>query len=121
LKPLDPAKDYSGKIAALAGRLSIDFLFVAFSGAALWYAARILPAQGSVRPGSRRRKRGAVLALLFTVFVADLVRLHWDHFHHFPRNFYRDPPATADLLDNASRPFWRVSHYLEYPGLEMWR
>jgi hypothetical protein len=117
-RSLDPAKDYSGKVAALAGRLSFDFLFIAVSGAALWYAARILPGP---RARSQRRMRGAALVLLLAVLVADLVRLHWDHFHLFPRSYYREPPATVTLLDDSSRPFWRVSHYLEYPGLEMWR
>lgn len=121
-KPLDPSKDYAPKIAALLGRSAADCLFLGLSAAAirlhgLWNAKRdAIPRPES---GSRAPRYGIIL--LFAVLAADLLRLHWDHFYLFPAGYYRAPPASAGVLDNATSPFWRVSHYLEYPGLEMWR
>lgn len=130
IKKLDPAKDYAAKVSALAGRLAMDFALVALSGAALWTYLR--GRASAARPGtgphsgsrscsfSPSRPRLA-LAGLFAVLVLDLVRLHWDHFYLFPSSFYRTPPVTAASLDTDTRAFWRVSSYLEYEGLEMWR
>jgi hypothetical protein len=84
----------------------VDFTFIAVSAFALWFCAR--------RPRAR-------LSILFVILLADLLRLHWDHFYPFPSDFYRKPPETVKFLDQATSPFWRVSHYLEYPGLEMWQ
>jgi hypothetical protein len=53
--------------------------------------------------------------------LADLLRIHWDHFYLFSPDYYRKPPETAQVLDQTTAPFWRVSHYLEYPGLELWQ
>jgi len=105
-KKLDPTKDYGQKMALLLGRGALDSAFLALSGWAVWFCAR--------RPRQR-------LAVLMVVLLADLLRLHWDHFYLFPADYYRKPPVTAQVLDQATAPFWRVSHYLEYPGLELWQ
>lgn len=127
VKRLDPGKDYAEKITALLGRGAMDCLFLSLSFFALWFYARghgriaeapALPAFGN-KP-ARRRLHGAGVAVLFLVLIADLIRVHWDHFYLFPADYYRKPPASARVLDAATAPFWRVSHYLEYPGLEMW-
>lgn len=109
-KRLDPSKDYAGKISTLLSDGGVDVFFLSLSAAALAYCAL-------ARPGRGARLRQA---LLFAVLVADLTRLHWDHFYRFPASYYRTPPASAAVLDQATTPFWRVSHYLEYPGLESW-
>jgi hypothetical protein len=105
-KHLDPQKNYEEKIKLLLGRNALDFAFITLSGFSVWFVAR--------RPKSR-------LSLLFLVLIGDLIRLHWDHFYLFKSNFYRQVPETAQFLDNATSPFWRVSHYLEYSGLELWQ
>ena len=105
-KKLDPTKDYGQKVALLLGRGAVDSAFIALSGWAVWFCAR--------RPRQR-------LVILMAVLLADLLRLHWDHFYLFPADYYRKPPVTAQVLDQATAPFWRVSHYLEYPGLELWQ
>jgi hypothetical protein len=110
LKKLDPAKDYAGKISALLGRWSADLFFLSLSAAALAFCAR----------ASRGRTARWRWTALFLVLLCDLLRVHWDHFYRFPASFYRTPPATASVLEASTSPFWRVSHYLEYPGLEMW-
>ena len=105
-KHLDPNKDYGDKVGLLLGRGALDFLFIAISGWVVWFCVR--------RPRAR-------MAILFTVLLADLLRLHWDHFYLFRADYYRKPPETVQVLDQATAPFWRVSHYLEYPGLELWQ
>lgn len=129
IKPLDPAKDYGQKISALLGRGAADCMFLGLSAAALWFQRgfhgkwsaewNLLLRAGKTRGVSRLPRYGVLL--LFAVLAADLLRLHWDHFYLFPSDYYRSPPASARVLDQATSPFWRVSHYLEYPGLEMWR
>ncbi|MDB5103375.1 MAG: conserved rane protein of unknown function [Fibrobacteres bacterium] len=128
-KKLDPTKDYGQKMAALLGRGSMDALFLSLSALAVWWqAGRRRSGAGTSAagdPGTRSRllfgfQRPGVV-LLFAVLLADLLRIHWDHFYLFPADFYRRPPATAQVLDRETSPYWRVSHYLEYPGLEMWR
>jgi hypothetical protein len=118
LKPLDPSKNYAGKIATLLGDWAADACFLAVSAAALAHCAPA--ALRNPSPTSRSSRRHLRSALLIAVLLADLLRLHWDHFYRFPASFYRTPPASAAVLDAATAPFWRVSHYLEYPGLEMW-
>jgi hypothetical protein len=137
-KTLDPAKDYAPKISALLGRASADCLFLGLSAAALWFHGRIysgflggflggFPGKGNAKrnlgphAGTASRSPRYGVILLFAVLLADLLRLHWDHFYLFPSGYYRTPPASARVLDKATSPFWRVSHYLEYPGLELWR
>lgn len=116
VKKLDPAKDYGGKMAALLGRYALDALFLALSASAVWWFARTRYDR-HWRTGQGYRYAPA---LLFIVLLADLVRVHWDHFYLFPRDFYRVPPASAYALDASSGPFWRVNHYLEYTGNQMW-
>jgi hypothetical protein len=117
LKRLDPSKDYGQKMTALLGRGAMDAAFLALSAAAAWWCARTR----SVPQRHAGRVYRLAPALLFAVLLADLLRVHWDHFYLFPRDFYRSPPESARVLDASTRPFWRVSHYLEYPGLEMWQ
>ena len=145
VRKLDPSKDYAGKVAALLGRDALDFLFLAFSGGALWWHARQsvpLACASAAAPGASvartagskpatrtapeahaahtaARRNGVML--FFLILLADLLRLHWDHFYLFPADFYRTPPATVKAMDPSTAPFWRVSHYLEYPGVEMWQ
>lgn len=121
VKHLDPAKDYGGKIAALAGRLAVDALMVALSGLALAWAA-MGPRTPMGAPGrAAGGHRSIRMQLLFALLILDLLRIHWDHFYLFPSSFYREPPATVAALDASTQPFWRVSHYLQYPGTELWR
>lgn len=105
-KHLDPTKNYSEKVSKLLGRGALDFSFIALSSWAIWYCFR------------RPKKR---LTVLFFVLIFDLVRLHWDHFYLFPSEYYRKPPLTAQVMDANTIPFWRVAHYLEYPGIEYWQ
>ncbi|HLP41170.1 MAG TPA: hypothetical protein VK465_06655 [Fibrobacteria bacterium] len=114
VKRLDPDKDYIGKISDLAGRLAADGAVLVLSGFVLLAFRALRP----TRPGIRSRWG---YPMLFAVLLLDLLRIHWDHFYLFPASFYREPPATVRALDGATRPFWRVSHYLEYPGHELWR
>jgi hypothetical protein len=127
IKHLDPSKDYGAKVSALLGRWAIDCVFLSVSAAALWRQARTrapkaalasAPSARSGFNGSRAPRLG--ILLLFLALLADLLRLHWDHFYLFPPDYYRKPPITVQALDQATSPYWRVSHYLEYPGLEMW-
>ncbi len=104
--PLDSSKDYGEKIRLLLSATGWDFVFLTVSGLAILFVAR--------RPR-------ALFSLLFVVLLGDLLRLHWDHFYLFPADYYRKPPETVRFLDKTTEPFWRVSHYLEYPGLEMWQ
>jgi hypothetical protein len=133
VKTLDPSKDYSAKVSALLGRGAFDMAFLSLSAAALWFHARRHadvrlrtphPAAASACPDGSRSARFRLhrngVALLVLILAADLLRLHWDHFYLFPAGYYRAPPASAQVLDRATAPFWRVFHYLEYPGLEMW-
>lgn len=106
LKNYDPcAHHYLRKTALLMGRYAIDCAALGVSAAAVGFYAR------------RGRK---AMPALFLVLLLDLLRLHWDHFYLFPRDFYRTPPASASVMDASTRPFWRVDHYLEYPGNQMW-
>lgn len=118
VKRLDPDKDHAAKISALAGRLAWDGFFTTLSAGALWFAAAAGSRRARPRPQGFRRPAHI---LLFAVLLLDLLRIHWDHFYLFPSTFYREPPRSAAVLDRGSSAFWRVSHYLEYPGLEMWR
>jgi hypothetical protein len=126
IKHLDPSKDYGQKLAALLGRDAADCLFLGLSAAAVWFNGKLHGKWNAKRNLRPRAEGGSLLPrygviLLFAVLLADLLRLHWDHFYLFPSDYYRTPPATARVLDKATSPFWRVSHYLEYPGLEMWK
>jgi hypothetical protein len=118
-KKLDPSKDYAQKLAALLGRGAMDAAFIALSAGAVWFIAR------AVRSVDATRKADSLshshIVLLFIILLADLLRVHWDHFYLFPADYYRRPPETVRALDAATAPFWRVSHYLEYPGLELWQ
>lgn len=124
LKKLDPSKDYAQKMAALLGRGATDWAFLSLSAGAVWfYAFRHgrVSTQGANRKALRMRLHHAGLAVLFLILIADLIRVHWDHFYLFPADYYRRPPESVKVLDQATAPFWRVSHYLEYPGQEMWQ
>jgi hypothetical protein len=101
----DPGKDYGLKLSILMGRYVCDAGFLALSAVAAWIYAR-------------RGRR--FLPALFLVLMLDLLRVHWDHFYLFPASYYRVPPASARVLDQTSRPFWRVNHALAYPGNEKW-
>ncbi|MEO6094942.1 MAG: hypothetical protein ABIW76_04410, partial [Fibrobacteria bacterium] len=139
LKHLDTSKDYSVKLSALLGRGAIDCVFLSLSAATLWWqwkrwqwkrwqsktsqskrleAPKAKP-EGIAAPTRERAPRYGLL-MIFVVLLADLLRIHWDHFYLFPSDYYRKPPVTVQALDQATSPYWRVSHYLEYPGLEMW-
>jgi hypothetical protein len=118
-KQLDAGKDYAQKITALLGRGAADCLFLGLSAGAIWWRNSNRKLRLRITGGSRLPRYGVLL--LFAVLAADLLRLHWDHFYLFPPDYYRTPPVTARVLDEAVSPFWRVSHYLEYPGLEMWQ
>jgi hypothetical protein len=97
---------YLRKIGLLTGRYAADAGMMALSAFSLCLFRRV------------GRK---ALAALYLVLLLDLLRVHWDHFYLFPASFYRTPPATVRWLDADTKPFWRVNHYLEYPGLEMWQ
>jgi hypothetical protein len=97
---------YLGKIRLLTGGYAMDAGMIALSAFSLCLFRRL------------GRK---ALAALYLVLLLDLLRVHWDHFYLFPASFYRTPPATVRWLDGDTKPFWRVNHYLEYPGLEMWQ
>lgn len=100
-------KDYAPKLMALCRDLSHDFLWMTlalFLCAWLW----------------RRSDRRAFLPLLFLLLGAGSLRLHWVHFHPFPSDYYTRPPATLGALDLNDKPFWRLTHYLEYPGDSLW-
>ena len=122
VKELDPAKDYARKLSALLDLGAGDLAFLALSGIAVrHYAVRhraVARASGSRAARLALHRTG--LGFLFLVLAADLIRVHWDHFYLFPADYYRRPPESVRVLDRATAPFWRVSHYLEYPGLEMW-
>ncbi len=101
----DPGKDYGLKLSILMGRYVCDAGFLAVSAlAAALYA----------RAGRR------YLPALYLVLLLDLLRVHWDHFYLFPASYYRDPPASVRVLDQSTRPFWRVNHAMDYPGNEKW-
>ncbi|MDQ3002712.1 MAG: hypothetical protein M3Y08_15795 [Fibrobacterota bacterium] len=119
-KKLDPAKDYAGKVAALLGRGAMDFAFLSLSAGVLRFQLRLKQIASAIFP-LHRSSRDIGIALLFLVLLADLLRIHWDHFYLFPSDFYRRPPETVQVLDQPTEPFWRVTHYLEYPDLEMWQ
>jgi hypothetical protein len=107
IRHFDPAEThYIRKLALLGGRYTMDAIAFSFSAGAVWLVTR------------RGRK---ALPALYLVLILDLLRLHWDHFYLFPAAYYRTPPASVRWLDEGTRPFWRVNHYLEYPGLEMWQ
>jgi hypothetical protein len=123
MRSLHPCAHYLRKMALLMGRYSDDSAVLALSAAAiLFYAqrAKAVPSESGARLRRRRLRRRA-LSALFLVLLFDLLRLHWDHFYLFPASFYREPPASAAIFDKATQPFWRVNHYLEYPGHELWR
>ncbi|MEO7426213.1 MAG: hypothetical protein ABI036_13580 [Fibrobacteria bacterium] len=123
LKHLDSGKDYGPKISALLGRAAVDLLCLALSAAAV--LAYMHWRQKVARAGNGKLSRWRLhrfgLPLLFLVLSGDLLRVHWDHFYLFPAGYYRHPPASARVLDAGTSPYWRVSHYLEYPGLELWQ
>lgn len=97
---------YLRKIGLLTGRYAADAGIFAISAFALCLF---------------RRAGRKALPALYLVLLLDLLRVHWDHFYLFPASFYRTAPASARWLDQETKPFWRVNHYLEYPGLEMWQ
>jgi len=118
MRALHPCAHYLRKMALLMGRYAADSAVLALSAAAiLFYARRAKVA--SHASGARLKRRA--LSAIFLVLIFDLIRLHWDHFYLFPASFYREPPASAAVFDKATQPFWRINHYLEYPGHELWR
>ncbi len=107
LRPLNPAKDYAVKLTGLLRDWKWDGAVFAVSAAALALGGHI------------RTRRLA--PWLFMLLALDLLHIDWLHFYAFPSDFYRRPPVSLAALDLSTRPFWRVDHYLEYPGTEMWQ
>lgn len=109
-------KDYVPKLMTLAGDLRGDFAYMALACVAL-SAFLALPSRWWQSPVIKQ----FAFAVLFALLVASLVRLHSLHFHRFPADFYSKAPATLEFLDLSTQPFWRITHYLEYPGDSLWR
>lgn len=109
-------KNYVPKIMALSEGIGHDFLWMA---AALGLIGLIwLKGKGGNRE-AKARFRWATTCLFFLLGLS-LIRLHWVHFHPFPSDFYARKPETLAALDLPDLPFWRITHYLEYPGDSLW-
>lgn len=105
-KHLDPTKNFQQKILNLVTNGFIDCVFLLISLTCLWFTFK---------------NPKKYLLFFFLILLGDLVRIHWDHFYLFPASYYRNLPVTAMALDEKTSPYWRVNHFLEYPGLEMWQ
>ncbi len=106
LQPLpNPDKDYFPKLSLLLSKDILDFVLLTISAGTVWLFVRL---------GKR------FLPALYLILLLDLLRVHWEHFSLFPSSYYREPPASAVVLDTSTRPFWRVNHALEYGESEKW-
>ncbi len=104
-------KNYGPKLMVLCRDLGHDFI---------WMALALFLCSWVWRRSPSRSDRRVFLPLLFLLLGAGSLRLHWVHFHKFPSDYYTRPPTTLPVLDLKNKPFWRITHYLEYPGDSLW-